>query len=243
MQMVLSISMMHFGKKLDDQEAALPAGLDAKTVVSDYLDAIGGLDKINAVKSIVSTFSADLMGQTASIETGQKENNMFYLEMSMAGNIMMEQRFDGTQGSTGGMGQSQVVPEGPDLDALKEQAILFIQLSYLDATGPYKLDLKGIEDVNGEKAYKVQVTKESGDKSYEFYSVKTNLLIRSSLTQDVPGGQPKPITNDFADFKAVNGVMFPHSVTTIGVMPFPLVMKADNFSVNGEIPATKFKTN
>jgi predicted Zn-dependent peptidase len=232
-----------FGKKLDMQESALPAGLDAKTVVSDYLDAIGGLDKINTVKSIVSKFSADLMGQKASMETGQEDNKKFYMEMSMAGNIMMEQRFDGTQGSTGGMGQNLPVPEGPELDALKEQAILFAQLSYLDAAGPYKIDLKGIEDVNGEKAYKVQVTKANGDKSFEFYSVKSNLLIRSTLSQDGPDGQPKPITNDFADFKEVGGVMFPHSITTVGVMPFPLVMIADSFSVNGEIPATKFKAN
>ncbi|MFT6336503.1 MAG: zinc protease [Saprospiraceae bacterium] len=232
-----------FGKKLDIQEAAMPAGLDAKTIVSDYLDAIGGLDKINTIKSIVSKFSADLMGQTASMETGQKENKMFYLEMSMAGNMMMEQRFDGTQGSMGGMGQSQVVTEGPEFDAMKEQAILFGQLAYLDATSPYKIDLKGIEDVNGEKAYKLQITKASGDKAYEFYSVKSNLLIRSMSTQDGPGGQPQTITNEYADFKDVNGIKFPHSITTIGAMPFPLVMKADSFSINGEIPAAKFKTN
>lgn len=232
-----------FGNKINGQESAIPAGLDAKTVISDYIDAIGGLDNINSVKSIVSKYSADLMGQVASIETGQEDNNMFYMEMSMSGNMMMEQRFDGTQGSMGGMGQSQVVTEGPELDAMKEQSILFGQLSYLDDTTSYKIDIKGIEDVDGEKAYKVQVTKASGGKSYEFYSVKNNLLIRSMSTQDGPGGQPQTITNEFTDFKEVSGVMFPHSITTIGAMPFPLVMKAESIVVNSVIPTMKFKTN
>lgn len=232
-----------FGKKLEVQESAMPDGVDAKTIITDYIDAIGGMAKVKSVKTMVSKYNADIMGQTAAMETGQKDNKMFYMEMSMAGNVMQEQRYDGVQAKVGGMGQSQTITEGPELDALKEQANAFGQLLYIDANSPYKIDLKGIEDVNGSKAYKVQVTKASGDKVYEFYDVKSNLLVRSMMTQEVPGGAPQSVTTEIADYKAVNGVMFPHKLTILGAMPFPLEMKAESIVVNENIPAIKFKTN
>ena len=232
-----------FGKKLEVQETAMPEGVDAKAIVSDYIDAIGGMAKVKAVKTMVSKYKADIMGQAAGMETGQKDNKMFYMEMSMGGNIMQEQRFDGVQAKVGGMGQSQTLTEGPEIDAMKEQANAFGQLLYLAAGSSYKIDLKGIEDVKGTKAYKVQVTKASGDKVYEFYDVKNNLLIKTMLTQDVPGGEPQSITTEIADYKDVSGIMIPHKVTILGAMPFPLEMNAESIVINGTIPAAKFKTN
>ncbi len=232
-----------FGKKLEAQDTPMPDGLDAATVVSDYIDALGGADKLNSVKSLVMKMTADIMGQPAGMETGIKDNKMYYMEMSMGGNVMQEQRFDGTQAKVGGMGQSQVITEGPQIDAMKEQANAFGQLLYLSSDSKYGLELKGIEDVNGAKAYKVQVTKANGDKSYEFYDVKTNLLIRSMMSQEIPGGQPQTITTEVEDYKEVSGIMFPHKITLLGAMPFPLVMNAQSIEVNGNIPAEKFKTD
>lgn len=230
-----------FGKKLEKMEGALPAGLDGKKLVSDYLTAIGGMDKLKSVKSVVTKMTMDLMGQTASMEMGQKDNKMFYSEMSMGGNMMQEQRYDGVKAKVGGMGQVQTVTEGPQLDALKDQAVTFGQLDYM--SDGYELNLKGVEDVDGEKAYKVEVVKPNGDKNYEFYSVKSNLMIRSVNTQPGQGGEPQTITTNLKDYKAVSGVQFPHIISIEGVMPVPLVMNVQSYEVNGAIPAEKFKTD
>lgn len=232
-----------FGKKIEMTDA-IPDGLSADAIISDYIDAIGGLDKLKSVKTLVTKMSSDIMGQKAGMETGQKDDKMFYMEMSMAGNILQEQRFDGTTGKEGSMGQSQTITEGQKLDQMKEQAVAFGQLAYLDASKGYTLDVKGIEDVEGEKAYKVEVVKGTGDKSYEFYSVKNNLLLRSMMTQKGPEGtEPQTITTEMADYKAVDGIMFPHKMTILGAMPFPLVLVTESIQVNGDIPADKFKTN
>lgn len=229
-----------FGNKLEMQEGGLPEGLDGKKLVSSYLDAIGGMDKLNAVKSMVTKMSMNVMGQDASMEMGIQDNKMFYSEMSMAGNLMQEQRYDGTKMKVGGMGQSQLITEGKELDAMKEQSMVFGQMAYL--TESYELNIKGIEDVDGEKAYKMEVVKPNGDKSYEFYSVKSNLVIRTSTTQPGQGGgEPQTITTDLKDYKAVDGIMFPHTMSITGAMPFPLVMKVDSYEINGTIPAEKFK--
>lgn len=230
-----------FGNKKEKQEGALPEGLDGKKLVSDYVTAVGGMDKLKGVKTLVTKIAMELMGQQATMEMGKKDNKMFYSEMAMGGTVVQEQRFDGMKAKVGGMGQSQSITEGPQLEAMKDEAETFGQLKYL--TTGYELNLKGLEEVEGEKAYKVEIVKPSGDKSYEFYSVKSNLLIRSVTTQPGPGGEPSTISTDFSDYKAVSGVMFPHTITVNGAMPVPLVMKVESYEVNGPIPADKFKTD
>ncbi|MDF1699269.1 MAG: pitrilysin family protein [Saprospiraceae bacterium] len=227
-----------FGKKLDMNESALPAGLDGKKVVSNYLEALGGMDKLNAVKTMVVNISMDIAGQKASMEMGQKDNTMFYSEMSMMGNIVQEQRFNGTRAKISGMGGIQEITKGPQFDALKDQAVTFGQVMYMNEG--YEVNLKGIEEVEGENAYKVEVVKPNGNKSYEYYSVKSNLLIRNTTTQPGQGGEDTTIVTDLGDYKDVNGVQFPHTLTINGAMPFPLVMKVDSYTMNGEIPAEKF---
>ena len=227
-----------FGKKLEEKEA-LPEGLDGSKIVNNFLAALGGKEKLEAVSTVVTKMSTSIMGQSATVEMGQKDNKQFYFEMAMGGNVIQEQRFDGVKGKAGGMGQSQIITEGPDLEGLKDQAVTFGQLLY--GNDGYEVNLKGIEDVEGEKAYKVEVVKPNGKKSYEFYSVKSNLMIRSSMTQPGMDGNPMTITTDITDYKAVNGVMFPHKMTTTGMMPVPVTMNVDSYEVNGEIPADKFK--
>jgi len=230
-----------FGNKKEKQEGALPAGLDGKKLVTDYLTALGGMDKLKSVKNVVIKMSMALMGQAATMEMGQKDNKMFYMEMAMGGAVIQEQRYDGVKAKIGGMGQNQILTEGPQFEKLKEQAVTFGQVRYL--TEDFEMNIKGIEDVEGEKAYKVEVVKPSGDKSYEFYSVNSNLIIRSSSTETGPDGKPHTLISDFKDYKAVNGVMFPHTIVINGVMPVPLEMKVDSYEVNGVIPAEKFKTD
>ena len=227
-----------FGNKLAKQEETLPEGVTGKTIVSNYLNAIGGLDKLKMVKTMTTKMTMDIMGQAASMEMGQKDDKMFYSEMSMSGNLIQEQRFDGMKAMSGGMGQTQTITDEAQLAPIREQAVTFGQTRYLG--DDYELEIKGIEDVDGEKAYKLQVTKPSGDKSYEFYSVKSNLVIRSLSTQPGQDGAPQTITTDLTDYKAVDGIMFPHTITVNGAMPFPLVMKVENYSVNPTIPAEKF---
>jgi len=231
-----------FGNKME-MEAALPVGVSGESIINDYIDAIGGMSKINGVKDIVRKMNADIMGQKAGMETGQADNKMFYMEMSMGGNVMQEQRFNGTTAKVGGMGQSQTITEGEQLENMKSEALSFPQLAYLDASKGNKMEVKGIEDVNGEKAYKLQVTDANDKKSYEFYSVTSGLLLKSSSTQEVPGQGETTISTEFADYKEVSGIMFPHKTSILGAMPFPLVMMTESITVNGGIAAEKFKVD
>ncbi len=219
------------------EEAAMPEGITAETVISDYIEAIGGEKKLMSVKSMHQVMSMEVMGQEASMDISQEAPNKFALKVGMQGMIMQEQIFDGTKLKAGGMGQSKVMTEGAEVEKMKEDAVMFPEL-YYKAKG-YKMELKGIESVDGEKCYKMSVESPGGSKSTEFYSVSTSLVVRKVSSQDGPQG-PVTVTNDYKDYKAVDGIMIPHTMSVSGVMPVPLVSSMKSIEINKPIPAGTF---
>jgi len=227
-----------YGNILDMTAVAMPSDVTASDVVSDYIEAIGGKAKVNGLKSMEQHLAMEVMGQSATVDLFQKAPDKFALKISASGMVMQEQKYDGIKGFTGGMGQSQVVTEGPELAKLKEEAVMIKQINYLG--DKYSLELKGIEDVEGEKCYKINVTNPAGDKATEYYSVSKNHLVRSVSTQEGPQGSVT-ITQDYQDYKEVDGMMFPHKMTTSGMMPVPLVMSVTSIKVNKDIDDAVFK--
>jgi len=226
------------GNEVKMDQNALPEGVTGKSVVSDYIAAIGGEAKLKAVKTLEKTMSMSVMGQDASVEEYQKSPNKYYSKMSMSGQVMQEQKYDGTKVMAGQMGQNQVVTEGEIFDQIKEAAIMFKQINYL--AGSHDLELKGIEDVSGAKAYKVQVTDANGDKSYEFYDISSGLLVKTSVTSEGPDGNSSTMTTDVSDYKDINGVMFAHKILLTGLMPMPLQMNVAKIKVNEPISDDMF---
>ncbi|MDA8692660.1 insulinase family protein [Saprospiraceae bacterium] len=226
-----------FGNKMEANATPLPDGITGAVVVNDYLKAIGGEAKLKAVKSLEYHYATEMMGQAINIDMYQMAPNKFAMKVGNDQMTFQESKFNGTKASTSAMGQSEVATEGPAFEAAKEQAIMFSQLNY--GSG-YDLKVKGIENVDGEPCYKVAV-KKGDNTTTEFYSVKTNLLKRSVQTQEGMPGQVMTITSDYGDYKAVNGIMLPYTVTTTGMGPAPMAMKASSIKVNEAIDASLFE--
>ena len=102
------------------------------------------------------------------------------------------------------------------------------------------MEVKGMEDINGKACYKLAVTKPSGTKSTEYYEKETNLKVKEVQVADVQG-QSSTTTFEYADYKVVNGISVPYSVTISGPMPAPIVMKATDIKVNGAVDPMLFK--
>ena len=206
-----------FGNTIKYDEITLDESITAESVISDYIEAIGGKDRLNAVNTLKVEMSGSIMGQTALMEINQMKPNNFQMTVKMQGMVLQEQKFDGSKAVTSQMGQKQVFTDGEQFEAIKEQANMFPQLDY----SADNMELAGIEDVDGTKAYKIIVTTPGGKKSTEFYDISTSLLIRSVTSQAGPGGQEISILNDAEDYKEVGGILFPHNhfrsnATTIG---------------------------
>lgn len=225
-----------FGNKLEMKENPIPEGMTAQTIINDYIEAIGGEQQLKSIKSVSNEMKMSIMGQEAQVTLIQKEPMKLSLTISMSGMTLQEQKFNGEKAMNAAMGNKQVFTEGPEFDALKTQAEIFPQLSY----GSYKLELAGIEEIEGITAYKVIVTPPSGKSQTDFYNITTNLLIRTLSTQAGPGGQDITIISDISDYKEVGGVLIPHKITISGATPQPMTMESINLRVNEPVDDTLF---
>jgi hypothetical protein len=97
----------------------------------------------------------------------------------------------------------------------------------------FKMELTGIEEIEGQNAYVMEITNPAGTKSTQYYSTTTNLRIREMKTMDTPNG-PFTQVSDLKDYKAVNGVMFPHTVVQ-SFGPQNIESKIKTLTVNGKL--------
>ncbi|MEP6646750.1 MAG: insulinase family protein [Saprospiraceae bacterium] len=215
-------------------ESSTPLSVTANEVVDKYLMAIGGRAKLDAVSSLDQTYSMELMGMAITAHMVQSSGK-FHMSMTAPGMSLMKQIYDGDKGQMEQMGQKSTV-EGTDLTSMKEQAIIFPERFYGEAG--YTLELKGIEDVNGKPAYKIAVTTPGGSKSTEFFDKESFLKVKEVQTAE---GQGQTVTNEYGDYKAVDGINIPYTVTISGPMPTPMVMKAETVKVNSNVDPSLFK--
>lgn len=217
----------------------LPPGMDGKKVIGDYLTAIGGADKVAAVKDVQSTVTMQSRGMAITLQQAQKKGNKLVMEMLMSGQSMGKTILNGDKAIQTGQGGAKRDITGTELDDLKEQSNPFKELEYLN--GGYQLQLKGIEEINGKSAYLVEITHPNGSKKSEYYEVATSLKLRE-ITQDKGAdGSPTTVINDFDDYKAVSGIKFPHASTTTGVFPMPMNIKVSEIKVNAGIDDALFE--
>jgi predicted Zn-dependent peptidase len=217
---------------------AIPQGMTAEKVIEDYVNAIGGTAKLTAIKDLTMNGSMDAGGAAILMKSSQKDGKIV-MDMTMNGMSMSKRIFDGTKAKETGMGGARDL-EGEDLNDLKEQALFCKEATYVSSG--YKLALKGIEPVNGNNAYVIEVIRPAdGKKSTEYYDTKTSLKVREISTAPGEGGQPTTITTDYSDYKEVNGVKFPHTITLGGVFPVPLKAVMSEIKVNSGIDDSIFK--
>ncbi|MDA9299613.1 insulinase family protein [Saprospiraceae bacterium] len=225
-----------YGNKLVIDDSAMIGDITVEEIISNYIEALGGKAKLMGVTSMKTVMVMNVMGQDAETVMMQKGNNKMKMVMSMGGNVMQETIYDGSIAAVGGMGGSQKITEGPQLESIKEQAEMFGHLKYATEK---TMELKGIEDVNGEKAYKLSVVDKEGKKSTEYFSMSTGYLLKVVSTQG-EGEQLQVVTTELSEYKPVDGVMVAHKIDIIGAAPFPLNMKVTEVMVNKPMADTEF---
>ena len=194
-----------YGEDMDrpDYDSELPEGVNVTSVINAYFDAIGGKDKAEAVQSKKEIATASMQGMTLEIESKRTNSQQSFLAVKMMGNVMQKQVINKTEGYNEAQGQRMPMDADALVKALPDTAV-FVEL----ALDPDQISLAGIVDVNGTKAYEVNV---SENKSY-FYSVESGLKIKVSETQEMQGNT---ITQEtmISDYKAIDGILFPHTIT------------------------------
>ncbi len=192
--------------------AAYASAQTVDEVISKNLAARGGLDKIKAIKSIKTTGKMMMQGMEVPAVVQMKRPNAIRMEMSFQGKSIV-QAFDGTTGWS-------VMPFAGSLDPQKMSEEEVSQMrDDADIDGPlvdYKekgntVELMGKEDLEGSPAFKLKVTKKSGDVTYIYIDAESYLEVKSVSKRKIQGNEME-IETYTSDYKNVGGLMFPHAI-------------------------------
>ncbi len=184
--------------------ADAPANLTGMDVVSKYLEAIGGKDKLEKINDVTTKMGMSMQGMNIEMVSKQKAPNKMYVETKMGGNVMSTQVCNGVKAMIKSPRGNQELT-GRDLEEMLIHSTLNIEL-YLDQM-KITPELKGAEDIDGQPAWKVQMTLPAEINTVDFYDQKSGLKIKSVAQQ----GQMS-VTTLYSDYRAVDGVLFPFKI-------------------------------
>lgn len=223
-----------YGQPISEVGMSVPAGTTAQTVLNDYLNAVGG-SKLAEIKTVVIEMGTVFQGVSMETVLEHMAPNKLAMTNSMMGNVIMESVFDGEKGRNVQMGQKTAM-EGNDLADMKVDGRLFPERFYSDLG--VKTELKGIEMVEGKKAYKLQIEYPSGTKKTHYFDVETSLKIR-----EIEQKGENIVTNDISEYREVSGIKFPYVTNVTGLAPMAIKLETKAVTVNGEMDANIFKVD
>ncbi|MCT4603841.1 MAG: insulinase family protein [Marinifilum sp.] len=205
------------GELIKEDPNAIPEGLSCKTVINNYIEAIGGREKWEAVKDVSIKGEMKMGPMSINVESAQKNNEKFCMKMTMNGQVMQAMYYNGTVGRVVAQGQEMAANE-VQLAGFKQQAQICPELS-MEKLG-YEMKLVGAEKVDGVKAYKLEIKDPQGNSKYEFFNASTGLKVKTIAQQ-----QGMSVIMLYKNYKEVDGVKYPfQTITKMGPQEMPLTI-------------------
>ena len=221
------------GNPIEEMDNTIPEGVNVETVLENYLNAIGGAEKLSAVKNLTTISKGSIMQQDIISKTILGDPNQLLTEMSVGGNVMQKIVFDGEAGSMEMQGQKMDLPP-PAVEAMKGKSI-FPEVTFLSNIEGVKL--AGKEQLDGVPVYKVEANDQAGNSTTLYFNIETGLKIKQVETM-----MGMSQTTEYEDYKEVDGIKFPHKLTNSGGgMPMALVMEVIEIKVNDTLSEDTFK--
>jgi len=226
------------------QEAATATLPKASEIVAKYIEAVGGREKLEAMKSSVSegTFEMPAMGLKGDF-TIKMMSGKFAFEMDLPGVGPIIRGTDGENAwevsATGGGAR---LLKGIEKKQLIQQADLAAELKMAEK---FDMEVEGIEEVNDLECYKIKCvpkkgTDEEKEKLTEIKYIDTkDHLLRKQMQKAVTQLGPIDIDSFMTDYREVDGVMVPHEVSQ-AMMGTKQVMKIKSTKINGDLDKDAF---
>jgi len=212
----------------------VPEGVTSQTVIDHYIKAIGGKKKLEDVKDMTLIMTGKVRGYELQITQKNKAPDKYSrkVELKSAGQVLSSLKVNGDSVSITSNGQHPQLSE-KQKKAFQEEAIMFSELKY--NSDDYKTKLLGIEQVNGKKAYVLQVTTPSGIKTKNYYAVDSGLKIEEKTTY---GDHTSKTT--YSDYREVDGIKLPYDISSDQGM-MALDMKVQDVKINSGLKDEAFK--
>jgi outer membrane lipoprotein-sorting protein len=200
--------------------ARVASAQTADEVIEKYLTALGGraaLAKLTS-RSMVGTMTLTTPGGDVpgTIEVLNQQPNrvrtLMKLDLSAlgAGQLVIDQRFDGTTGYVLDSMRGNRDITGNQLENMKNAVFPNPFVSYKEHGAT--VELGGKEKINGRDAYVLILKPKSGSIARQFIDAESYLPVRLMLKVDLPEVGEIEQTSEFSDYREVDGVKIPFRV-------------------------------
>ena len=212
--MILLSAAASFGQTAEPTKAAPSVKLPtAQEVLAKYVKAIGGREGIEKIRSWTSKGTVELapMGVKGTFEVLSSAPDRSLMKMTLAGVGDFVEGFDGKTAWSVNPLQGSREKTGDELLQTKLSNNFYREIN-IDKLYK-KLEVTGIEKVNGKDAYVVKGEPEGLPPSTMYFDVASGLLVRTDNTSISPEGR-QPVTVFIEEYKPFDGVMQPARVRT-----------------------------
>jgi hypothetical protein len=194
----------------------------AEDIIDKYIQNLGGIEKLNSIKSIEMKAKVDYGGMSIPIQMISLRDGRTISKISFQGQEMSQGAYDGT--TSWGTNFMTMKPEKNDAETtenVKRQSSDFMTPMLDYKTKGYTLELLPNETIEGVECFKLKVTKkpqlaEGKDiPNVEFYYFDKENYVPIVVEAEIPSGQMKGQISQtvFSDYQEVQGIFFPFSMT------------------------------
>jgi len=220
-----------YAKASGKPDYSTPSDVSVESVISKYLEAIGGKDKVNEVNAVSMLAEAEVQGMKLQMVSIQSKPNKQVTMMMMMGNTMMKMVFDGEKGSVSQQGVINSLPE----DQVEEMINSTLPFEELGWVSDENVKFNSIEEEDGKTLHVLEVSKNT----FVAYDSETGLKYKQTQIADMPDGSKMPQTTYYDDYRSVDGILFPY-VIRAPIGPQSLDFNVMNISVNPQVSDSDF---
>lgn len=226
-----------YGRPYSDMQPA-PEGMTALDVFNKYYEAIGGIDAIGKINTVVETGTMSVGPMALNYERKSKGSDQMMLTVIMGGNVLQKQVLDGNRGKVEQMGQAaEMSPEEISDAKMQNDMLSLLHLENYNMSA----ELKGINGFNEKPAYVVDLIQDGKVKTTYYFDIASGLQVYSESAQETPQGEIM-ITSTIKNYTEKQGVLFPSELTQVAG-PQTIEMKAEDIQVNKRLSSSDFKVN
>ncbi len=220
-------------------------GQTADSIINRYINARGGKEKLLAIQTVYMEGSRQMMGNEVPVKVNIVQGKLFRNDFE----------FGGTTGYmiiTPTEGWSFIPMRSTTPDAIPADRLKSLQYQ-LDIPGALvnyaakgsTVALAGKDTLDGAECWVVKLTNNEGKVLTYYIDTKTSLLntTKQMTTAMGPQGKEREVTTKYADYSAVDGVMFPHTISNPGQGPNAGSTTFDKIEINKPVDQSLYKPN